>query len=229
MAKKYYAVLDNNLSYILDNWEDTQILVKGISNIKYKSFTNYNEAVQYLEDFGVKEEDILLKCDKNTSKNEKSRKSVNGPTTFINLSYNEMYNELVCYVDGSYDAKNKVYSYGLVVMINEQVLGEFSGKGSRSEYASMHNVAGEILGAVKAVEFAIKNGYKIVHLFYDYQGIESWATGTWKRNNDLTKGYNEFIKANKDKVTIKFHKVKGHSNDKWNDRADELARGAIGK
>ena len=40
---------------------------------------------------------------------------------------------------------------------------------------SVNDVSGEVLGAQKAIEFAISKGYKEVTIAYDYQGIESWA------------------------------------------------------
>mgnify|MGYP000424522069 CR=1 FL=1 len=44
-----------------------------------------------------------------------------------------------------------------------------------------------------AVEFALKNNFKEVTIAYDYQGIESWALGTWKRNNKITSEYKEYM------------------------------------
>ena len=69
---------------------------------------------------------------------------------------------------------------------------------------------------------------KEITIFYDYQGIESWATGDWKTNNNLTRDYKKFIDEIKSQIDINFVKVKGHSNDKYNDMADELAKQALG-
>ena len=40
------------------------------------------------------------------------------------------------------------------------------------------------------------------------KGIESWATGEWKRNKEGTKEYHEFYNSIKDKINIHFIKVK---------------------
>jgi ribonuclease HI len=88
-------------------------------------------------------------------------------------------------------------------------------------------VAGEVLGAIKAMEYAIRNGHKSLHLYFDYQGIESWAIGTWKRNNALTMGYHEHYRKLSGDLKVIFHKVKGHSGNRFNDRADEMAKMAF--
>ena len=84
------------------------------------------------------------------------------------------------------------------------------------------------MGSLKAVEFTIKNGFEEVTIVYDYQGIESWALGTWKRNKELTQNYNKIMQENMKKIKIRFLKVKGHSGDKYNDIVDKLAKKALG-
>ena len=64
---------------------------------------------------------------------------------------------------------------------------------------------------MKAIEYAIENGYKDIVLCYDYQGIESWALGTWKRNNRITQNYNEFMQEKFKLIKVRFKKIKGHS------------------
>ena len=70
-----------------------------------------------------------------------------------------------------------------------------------------------------AVEFAINNNYKEVTIAYDYQWIESWALGTWKRNNKITSEYNEYMQNKMKEINIRFKKIKGHSGHKYNDLA----------
>ena len=66
-----------------------------------------------------------------------------------------------------------------------------------------------------------------LHLYYDYQGIESWATGEWKRNKPGTIRYKEFY-DHLQKVKVYFHKVKGHSGVELNEAVDQLAKAALG-
>ena len=47
-------------------------------------------------------------------------------------------------------------------------------------------------------------------------------------NKPGTIAYRDFYQKAKEKVHIEFRKVKRHSNDKYNDMVDELAKEALG-
>ena len=132
------------------------------------------------------------------------------------------------YVDGSFSVEKGNYSFGLVAVLDGKIIHEDKGQGFDSEAVALRNVSGEVFGAIMAVEFAINKGYKEVTIAYDYQGVESWALGTWKRNNRITSEYHEFMQNRMKDIKIKFKKIKGHSGDKFNDMADKLAKEALG-
>ena len=81
------------------------------------------------------------------------------------------------------------------------------GADNDAEMATMRNVAGEIKGAEAAVKKAIELGIKELVIYYDYMGIEMWATGAWKRNKAGTIAYHEYIMSVKDKIKLTFVKV----------------------
>ncbi|MDE6026027.1 MAG: reverse transcriptase-like protein [Lachnospiraceae bacterium] len=131
------------------------------------------------------------------------------------------------FVDGSYNSVTGVYGYGgFVVCAGEKHI--ISGSGSEPEMASMHNVAGEVLGSMEAIKKAIELGMKELDIYYDYMGIEMWATGAWKRNKKGTIAYYDFIKSVESKIKLNFIKVKGHSGVLGNEEADKLAKQAAG-
>ena len=135
------------------------------------------------------------------------------------------YGEVLEYVDGSYNVKTGEYGCG-VVFFCEGERTEISRKGEDEELASMRNVAGEILGAELAMREAVRRGVGKLTIFHDYQGIASWCLGEWKTNKEGTIAYKQYYDSLKGQMDISFQKVKGHSGDVWNDRADELARAA---
>lgn len=135
---------------------------------------------------------------------------------------------LVAYVDGSYNIKTQEYGYGCVLIDGNQVIKTDFGKGHNQDYCSMRNVAGEILGSEVAIDYAINHGYEAIYIYYDYEGIEKWANGSWKANKEGTQRYQQFIKEKREKIAIQFIKVLAHSGDLYNEMADQLAKKAVG-
>lgn len=134
---------------------------------------------------------------------------------------------IIAYVDGSYNIKTKIFACGVVIITAE---GEkyLSQSYDDKELATMRNVAGEIKGSVAAMEYCLQNNIKNLHIFYDYAGIEKWCNGEWKTNKSGTIDYKNFYDSIHDKLSVTFHKVKGHSGDNYNDMADMLAKKAAG-
>ena len=205
---KYYAVYKgrSGAPKIFTSWDECKKEVIGFKGAIYKSFTSEKEAVDF----------IALNSE------SKSSIEVKNP--------NESYDEgLYIYVDGSFMVDKGNYSFGLVAVENGEVIYKENGKGFDDEAIALRNVSGEVLGAQKAVEFALDKGYKEVTIAYDYQGVESWAIGAWKRNNRITQNYNKFMQEKMKFINVKFKKIKGHSGDKYNDMADMLAKEALSK
>lgn len=131
--------------------------------------------------------------------------------------------ELIVYVDGSYRNKDKSHSYG-VYMFNDEEEYTYSKRFFKD--SEMRNVSGEIKGAMRAMEEAVKLGKKKIYLHYDYEGIRSWALGFWKTNKEGTIYYKNFYDSIKDKLEVKFIKVEAHSGVKYNELVDQLAKEA---
>lgn len=135
--------------------------------------------------------------------------------------------ELIAYVDGSYDIATTKFAYGCVVLSGGQEY-PMSEAFSDPDLATMRNVAGEIKGAEAAMQYAIDCHARKLTIFYDYEGIARWPLGQWKANKEGTIAYREFYQKALQKLEIEFVKVKGHSGDKYNDMADALAKAALG-
>ncbi|MBR1390241.1 MAG: ribonuclease H family protein [Lachnospiraceae bacterium] len=131
------------------------------------------------------------------------------------------------FVDGSYNTATQVYGYG-GFLVHGETKEILQGSGSEPDMASMRNVAGEVLGSMAAIEKAIELGLPELTIYYDYMGIEMWATGEWKRNKKGTIAYYEYVNSVRDQITLHFVKVKGHSGVAGNEEADRLAKEAVG-
>ena len=131
------------------------------------------------------------------------------------------------YIDGSYDINTGCYSFGGVLII-DNINYQFNKKFEADEYSSSRNVAGEIKGAAYIINHCLKNNIKEINLYYDYEGIEKWYNGSWQAKTLIATKYVEFKESIKNKIKVNFVKVKSHSNDKYNDLADYLAKKALG-
>ena len=140
---------------------------------------------------------------------------------------NKEKSSLIAYVDGSFDAAIGKYAFRCVILTPDGDIIKESGNGDNPESLAIRNVAGEMLGAMTAVRWAIQNGYDNLELRYDYEGIEKWATGVWKAKNTLTQKYAEYMQRQQNHIKISFRKVKAHSGDYYNEEADKLAKEAL--
>ena len=132
--------------------------------------------------------------------------------------------KLTAYVDGSFNPEIGKYAYGLVLIEGPDVIDEICGCGNDPEAVKQRNVSGEMIASMLSVQYALKNGFNAVDIYYDYSGIECWVTGAWKAKNELTKKYRDWMNAKSKGISIKFFKVAAHTNDKYNEMADKLAK-----
>ena len=91
----------------------------------------------------------------------------------------------------------------------------------------MRNVSGEVKASMYVIQKAYDYNMKKVTIYFDYNGIQMWAIGSWKANNELTKLYRKFCDDMYKKLDIEFVKVKSHTNVKYNEYVDKLAKKVI--
>jgi len=214
VVKYYYAVRVGRKPGIYHTWSECKEQVHEFSGAKFKKFINEDEAYAFV--YG-----------------ERDTSSPNGACQYVEStkisskthSKNTMRDKVIAYIDGSYvDGK---YGSGVVFVCDEGIITHnFSG--SDKQLTLMKNIAGEILAAKYAVEFAINSKCKEIDLYYDYIGIEHWAIGSWKANKKETRKYAAFMREKMKNIKINFYHIKSHAGSKYNELADKLAREAVG-
>lgn len=202
MAKtKFYAVKEGHTTGIFTSWEECKVAIEGYPKSIHKSFSTIDEAKAFLVG-----DDIYKK--------QVEEDLANGYA--------------VAYTDGSYDATTNRYAYGICIFDKEGNETSLCNVVNYPPFASSRNIAGEIYGVLTALDWAVSNGYEKIKIYHDLESISKWATGEFDANSDIAKYYIKQLNDKfKDCITYEFIKVKGHSNNPYNEKADQLASSAL--
>lgn len=207
---KYYAVKNGREVGIFTSWDACRASVDGFAGAEYKSFKTKKEALAFL---GDGESGAFADI---SAKPEMSDIPVCPE------------NELIAFVDGSFDVKSGSYGFGCVIIDPEQKLTRLNGKADKAEAATARNVAGELLATMNAVKYAAEHSYKKLTVYHDYEGIEKWYNGKWKAQSFVAVAYLEFVRKYRSFVSVSFVKVEAHTGNTLNEEADRLAKSALG-
>jgi len=89
---KYYAVKSQNGNKVFVDWVQTQDFIKNNKKVTFKSFSNFDDAVSFLNDTLHSEINIVIKN-----------------------------NQALIFTDGSFDNKTNRYSYASIILLNDSV------------------------------------------------------------------------------------------------------------
>lgn len=131
------------------------------------------------------------------------------------------------FVDGSFNKDSQRYGSGVVIVKDDAVIEKLSFAGENANYIESYQIAGEVLAAIAAIEWAVQRQQKTLTIYYDYEGIRAWAVGEWRTNKPVSKDYKKHFDQLSQHIQVTFTKVKAHSGVTYNDMADELAKSAV--
>lgn len=209
-AKKYYAVKKGKITGVFDNWAECKASVDGYSGAAYKGFASLEEAQAYA---GIRSVGRARRpAGEQSRPGSAESRELPEPGT------------LLAYVDGSYEDSLKKYAFGCVFLLSDGRIFTEYGNGNNEQFLRHRNVTGEVLGAMFAVQFAMVNNFSAIEILYDYEGIERWATGEWRSRTELTQKYVDAMQDWGKQISIRFTKVTAHTNVKYNELADKLAK-----
>lgn len=186
---------------IFENWEACRAQVYQFPGAIYKGFSTRAEAEAFL---------LPPKTSQPSTKGE----SKNVPSPLIEI-----------WVDGSCFPQangSPRLGWGLLVKKNGKEIHRDKGNDIPQTAIVHRNVAGEILAILKAIQWCQSQGITELTIYYDYQGLESWATGDWRAKLPFTQAYAHALKESG--LTIHWVKVKAHSGNPENEIVDQLAK-----
>ena len=154
---------------------------------------------------------------------------------FVRISgerWSKMKQEVRVWVDGSFSMVDghPIYGGGAVAYIGDSKSPIiFKSAGDDTNWARMRNVAGELLAVMGIVEqlTRFKESLERVVIFYDYDGIEKWATGEWRCKKLCTQAYKQFIDEKMQELNISFIHVKAHAGNVNNEKADATGKEGV--
>jgi ribonuclease HI len=127
-------------------------------------------------------------------------------------------------VDGSFTSHFAKAGWSFVVTEGDKELAR--GHGITAFDAESRNIDGEVMASFQAMKWLEAND-RTGTICHDYEGIARWARGEWKAKSSIAQQYVRACQPYLKRVT--FEKVAAHTGVKWNELADELAKGAIKK
>ncbi len=139
--------------------------------------------------------------------------------------------KVVIYTDGACSGNPGPGGWGAILMYKE-IKKEISGGKENTTNNVMELTA--VIEGLKLLKYPCEvdlysDSAYVVNAF-EQGWIYNWVKNNWKtagkdpvKNQELWKELHALTKTHK----VKFHKVKGHSDNEYNNRCDELARNAI--
>ena len=146
--------------------------------------------------------------------------------------------KLDIYVDGSYSKhKPDVVSGGIIIVDRDCNKPLYARRvySRDNAFTSMNNVGGElvatVIGMTAAYSYSKVEEISSIRFFHDYIGIDKFITGGWKAKAKgavlYVHAFNSMRKDGLKDTDIRFVKVKAHSGNKYNEMADEVAKGHV--
>lgn len=208
-SRPYYAVLSGENTGIYRESSEFEKFVHGIKGARVKRCESEEEALKY-----IKNPELF---------NENNERKTPKCTKYV---YSEKNSYAYAFVDGSYSPDLEKYGYGGFIDVGSARY-IISGSGDDERYIPFKQIAGEILGVIAVIEKALELGIKDIIIHYDCESILNWFDS--KGSSEL-KDYYISVKDNaiSKGLNIVFTKVKAHSKVLGNEIADSLAKSAVG-
>lgn len=232
--RRYYAALINGKTNIYNGyWDDIKHKILGKSGARYKGFDSEHEAKQWLDVITTKQYNEREHDEKNYIENAEQYYTSNDSGKHESSQFA---NEISVYTDGSYFKKTDSAGWGFVVTHNGREYFKLNGK----VHGLQTNNRAELLAILNAIKCVAPNNPKFKILTdskYAMNCVTLWNK-TWRKNNWMTSNNTpvknrELVLEISNMLTkypnIYIEHIYSHTNNYFNDMADQLAKDAAMK
>lgn len=203
----FYAVKVGRKPGIYNSWKECQEQINGFSKASFHKFNTIEECESFLAT------------------------PVSGINRINDIASNKEIDDNIQFPCGFIDGsciKDKVVSYGGFICLDnfdDKII--IQGQVTDKDKKRSMNIAGELCGCIELIKKAIELKIEELNIYYDYVGIELFATGEWNSGVLVAKDYKMFIDSVKNKIKLNFIKVAAHVGIDGNEIADTLAKEAL--
>lgn len=223
MAKKYHVVTIGSKTGIFLNNKHADKYCTDTQNGGRKGYNNLDLAKQfYVKGCGGKIADVPIYDKKGKLI---SAQIIENPT--VNTQTHVINDGKTCriYVDGSFN-EQRGSGIGLVILDSKGEETTVSEK-LNNKFLKYGNIGAECMASLVAMEWAVRQNYDTVNIFYDCECINSYSKDIGKKPTALKKEYYNRYQEYAKKIKINFIHTKAHKNNRLNNKADLLAKLAI--
>ena len=217
---KFYTVANGRQIGIFSSWQETEPLVKGYPGAKYKSFSTFTEAQNYLTANQISTIQI------STNPKEKT------PRPKIPLSV-PLANHLIVYTDGS--CVNRIGGIGYIIIQSNQAI-PFAGKvptiPTTNQVAELYAIYSAIYYVSQHHSVELKDHGLMIFTDSQYsiscltEWYHNWIKNGWINSKGEPVVNQELIRSIlnlSEGKNIKYQHVKAHVGNYYNEWADRLA------
>ncbi len=222
--KKYYAVVRGVKPGIYTKWfgaGGAEIQIRGVAGAVYKGFKTLKEAEDWMSGAGAKRASARIGSRASAYGRRGPRKTTAAPVEKV---------DVIIYTDGGCLGNPGPGGYGVVTIVGRET-SEISGG-----YRFTTNNRMELMGCIAALEnlhpdkrAALYTDSKYVVNAMEKGWARRWRANNWMRtktepakNPDMFQRLLDLV----DRRSVRFHWVKGHADNPFNERCDELAKEA---
>lgn len=198
----YYGVeLKNGYQTVLNTWDECKELIDlFLEGARYKKFASYEEALAFAQ-----------------------RRELNNPKDKLCLAtlpmskefedFHKYVNHSLAYVYGNFNFKKEIWGYAVILFLSPNPADYVYFTRIGDKYLQSKKIAGDVFGALRAIKEATLRGKSRIMVCYDYDGIENWATGAYKKIGFIGSRYSDTIREYSKSIDIAFQKIKFSKNN----------------